>query len=98
MLRGKYDEAEKLLTQANDKTPNDADTLINLATVARLSGKGSEVRPHPSQYHERCSQVLLQVAERYINQLRDVKPDHPFLRALATKEDEFERHALQYSR
>ena len=80
VLRGKYDEAEKLLNQAIEKVPNDAETLINLATVARLSGKGSEV------------------AERFINQLRDVKPEHPFLRALASKEDEFERHALQYSR
>ena len=43
MLRGKYEDAEKLLTQALEKTPNDADTLVNLATIARLSGKGAEV-------------------------------------------------------
>jgi hypothetical protein len=41
--------------------------------------------------------VTLKVAERYINQLRDAKPDHPFLRQLTAKDEEFERSALQFS-
>jgi hypothetical protein len=40
----------------------------------------------------------LEVVDRYINQLRDAKPDHAFLRSLAAKDEEFERHALQYMR
>jgi hypothetical protein len=45
-LRGKHEEAEKVLLAALDKAPNDADSLLNLATVSRLSGKGSEVCHH----------------------------------------------------
>ena len=55
VLRGKYEDAEKLLTQALDKSPNDADTLQNLATVSHLAGKGTEVGVHMSIEHRALS-------------------------------------------
>eukprot|EP00042_Codosiga_hollandica_P027773 m.140991 g.140991 ORF g.140991 m.140991 type:complete len:298 (+) comp52585_c0_seq1:249-1142(+) len=78
-LRGKYDEAERLLNLALEKNPNDADSLLNLASLAVLTAKGTEL------------------SDRYINQLRDAHPEHPFLRNLASKQEEFERAAVQYS-
>ena len=39
----------------------------------------------------------LQIAQRYINQLTDAFPDHPFVKDLTAKEADFNRIAAQYS-
>eukprot|EP01050_Picozoa_sp_SAG11_P009495 SAG11_NODE_895_length_6641_cov_6.653928_4_plen_58_part_00 len=43
MRAGKYEEAEKLLKEALDKSSSDADTLANLIACSPHTGKGAEL-------------------------------------------------------
>ncbi|CAO3699183.1 unnamed protein product [Rhizopus stolonifer] len=76
---GRYDEAESLLLEAQNKENGNAETLVNLTTCAILTGKSQEI------------------VNRYISQLREVMPQHPYLQELDLKSSLFDRCASRYA-
>lgn len=76
---GRYDEAESLLLEAQNKENGNAETLVNLTTCAILTGKSQEV------------------VNRYISQLREIMPQHPYLQELDLKSSLFDRCASRYA-
>lgn len=79
IAQGKYEDAEGCLLTAQEKDPNDAETLINLNVVSGYLRKAPEV------------------ATRYLSQLRDSHPEHPFTVALEAKEAEFDELCAKLS-
>ncbi|KHN70950.1 Coatomer subunit epsilon [Toxocara canis] len=73
----KYEEAEKLLLDAQQRDPNYAEALINLVVVSQYLGKAPEV------------------TNRYINQLKEGHPDHPWTIDYTAKEKVFDRLAVE---
>eukprot|EP00729_Bicosta_minor_P005097 gene5097-12901_t len=71
--QGQYEDAEGVLLTAQEKDPDDAETLINLNSVASFLGKPAEV------------------GQRYLAQLKDQHPNHPFTVALLAQEEAFEK-------
>lgn len=43
MLMGRWEEAERRLTESIAKTPNDAETLVNLITISQVLNRSSEM-------------------------------------------------------
>jgi len=77
--QGEYLDAEEALLQAQDKDPNNPDTLVNLYVVSSYLGKS------------------LEIGQRYLNQLRDSAPNHPFVKDLNKIEQVFDTQAQQHS-
>uniref|UniRef100_A0A0N5A8M3 Coatomer subunit epsilon n=1 Tax=Syphacia muris TaxID=451379 RepID=A0A0N5A8M3_9BILA len=72
----KYDEAEKLLLDTQQKDSNNAEALINLVVVSQFLGKPPEV------------------INRYIKQLKEDNPDHPWTKDYVMKEELFKKVAV----
>ncbi|XP_050298035.1 coatomer subunit epsilon [Anthonomus grandis grandis] len=80
--QGKYEEAESALQEALDRDPNNAEALVNMIALQRhLENKSSD--------H--------QISSRYLSQLKDGHPDHPYIKDLKQKENDFERICQQYA-
>uniref|UniRef100_A0A9J2P968 Coatomer subunit epsilon n=1 Tax=Ascaris lumbricoides TaxID=6252 RepID=A0A9J2P968_ASCLU len=73
----KYEDAEKLLLDAQQRDANYAEALINLVVVSQYLGKAPEV------------------TNRYINQLKEGHPEHPWTLDYNAKEKAFERLTLE---
>ena len=71
--QGAFEDAESVLLTAQEKDPDDAETLINLNSVASFMGKPAEV------------------GQRYLAQLKDQHPNHPFTVSLMAQEEAFDQ-------
>lgn len=77
---GKYDSAHKLLLSALAKKAQDPETLANLVSCSLLMGKSLS---DPS-------------VKRYIQQLKNVAPNHMLISKIQALEDSFQAAMVQY--
>ncbi len=84
MAQGKFDEAEGLLQEALAKDSNNSETLINLIVISQHLGKPSEVSLKINITYA-LVKFYLQVAKRYLSQLRDGHADHQFVKEYTIK-------------
>lgn len=83
MAMRRWDDAEKLLTEAHGRAPGDADTLINLVAVAQQSGRAGEA----------ANKWLPDLKEA----VAEGGNTHPYLKALELAEGMFDRVAASYA-
>ena len=108
-----WDEAEKLLLQAQSKNVNDADTLINMVTCYAHMGKDEQVRvdgvplsgvaagrERETRARVRTStrsRAASQVIERLQKQMYGQHPNHPYTLKMKKAEAEFDVLAKKYA-
>lgn len=95
--QGKYEEADVALQEALDRDSNNPEVLINMIALQRHLEKGPEVCVFVKGEKMCFSTIFLQIGNRYLSQLKDAHPEHPYIKDLKQKETEFERICQQYS-
>ncbi|VDD93669.1 unnamed protein product [Enterobius vermicularis] len=101
MQQEKYDEAEKLLLDAQQRDANYAEALINLVVVTQFLGKPPEAQKDIDNAllnkllncFKFCCLPARNVTNRYIKQLKEDHADHPWTKDFLAKEKLFEKVA-----
>lgn len=81
MQNNRWTEAEKLLSNALSKNPNDADTLVNLVVV---------------EQHQQASNANNTLSNRKVSQMRALNPDHYWIADVTRMNQEFDEQAVKY--
>ncbi len=108
LQQGKYEEAEAALNEALEKDPANADALINMIALAQHTGKAPEVGGREKEmvliaaivslyYYYYYYYSVFQVSNRYLTQLKDDHPSHPFVAAFRQKEADFDKMVKNYA-
>jgi len=79
IIMRKYDEAERFLLEALEKSSKDPDTIANLITCYTHLRKPTEL------------------VNRYVNQLKAGTPNHPWVAALRSADESFERNRARFA-